>query len=142
VIASLLPARLNRQAYRHNEAIHLPSRIRPPSHSNLLTLLECDRISFLFFARSGDAGLGGDVISSCGKWRLGRFCQSQLGVCFLYVTAAAPRRPGLTGAARTIHVDDEFNGTKYVQRHVEKVQEGVQRGSGRMRTYISGVEVV
>jgi hypothetical protein len=64
------------------------------------------------------------------------------GVCFLYVTAAAPRRPGFTGAAKTIHVDDEFNGTKYVQRHVGKVQEGAQKGSGRIRTYISGVEVV
>jgi hypothetical protein len=51
--------------------------------------------------------------------------KASLGVCFLYVTAAAPRRPGFTGAAKTIHVDDEFNGTKYVKEHDGKVQEGV-----------------
>jgi hypothetical protein len=94
VIARLLRRSLTcsfpRQAYRHNEAIHFSSTSKLSNHSNSLTLMECDRISSLFFATSGDTGLYEDVISSCGEWQLGRFCQSQLGVDFLYVTAAAP----------------------------------------------------
>jgi hypothetical protein len=45
------------QVYRHYEAAILFSKTRPPGSSSLLTLLECDRISSLFFAPSGDVGL-------------------------------------------------------------------------------------
>jgi hypothetical protein len=94
VVARLLRRSLTcsfpRQAYRHNEAIHLSLKSRLSKLSESLALIECDRISSLFFATSGDTGLYEDVISSCAEWQLGRFCQSQVGVGFLYVTAAAP----------------------------------------------------
>jgi hypothetical protein len=100
-----------RQAYRHDEAIHLSLRTMPPSRSNLLTLLECDGISSLFFATSGDAGLGGDVISSCGKWQLGRFCQGQLGGLFLV------RNSRCAAAARVYWSGENHSCRRRVQWH-------------------------
>ena len=47
----------SKQAYRHNEAILLLSRTRLSKHSNIIALMEFDRMSFVFFAPSGDVGL-------------------------------------------------------------------------------------